>query len=386
VSTMSLGDIIRIDDRTVLVIGQELDVDQGQPDVANTLLHRVGRSLFMIDTGVTERFRAALSSAVDEVGEWTELIVLTTHGHPDHVGNNDLPDELAEARGARVQHFVPARDVAQMRDPQGYWTTSFDRLVGVVPLPAPPNLVAWKITSLFRPYRPFGQTTRTFEQLPLERLNLGSATTSGWTFADGAVHVIRTQGHCAGHVVVYLRDSRLIHMGDETNGPCGVMHDADQVKLQTAFALARQLADQGLVTTMTDAHGTTVRDTTTARAELETLFDHALAVEAAAVAATNKHGSIDAATYAADHATRLADIGFTGANSNPMFRAMAAVNAASELGVDTNRSWSPPDVTVVEASALRTVCRALAGSPSLVPWLYDAARSRTRARLHRRIS
>lgn len=383
---MSLGDTIRIDGRTVLVIGQELDVNRGQPDVANTLLHRVGDSLFMIDTGVTEHFRAALSRAVNEVGEWTDLIVLTTHGHPDHVANNDLPDELAQARGARVQHFVPARDVAQMRDPQAYWTTSFDRLIGVAPLPAPPNLVAWKIMSLFRPYRPFGQTTRTFEQLPLERISLGSATMSGWTFADGAVQVIRTQGHCAGHVVVYLRDSRLIDMGDETNGPCGIMHDADQVKLQTAFALAHQLVDQQLITMMTDAHGTTVRDAVTARAELDTLFDHALTVEAAALASTNKQGSIDAATYAADHAEMLAGFGISGANSNPIFSAMTAINAASELGVDTKRSWSPPDVTVLTASAARTVRRAVAGSPSIIPWLHDAARSRARARIHRHTS
>ena len=41
---MSLGQLIQIDDRTVLVLGQELDIEPDQPDVANTLLHRVGRA------------------------------------------------------------------------------------------------------------------------------------------------------------------------------------------------------------------------------------------------------------------------------------------------------------------------------------------------------
>ncbi|MBT2482364.1 hypothetical protein [Streptomyces sp. ISL-94] len=36
----ALGDLIESDDRTVLVLGQELDVEHDQPDVANTLVHR----------------------------------------------------------------------------------------------------------------------------------------------------------------------------------------------------------------------------------------------------------------------------------------------------------------------------------------------------------
>ena len=95
---MALGDIVEIDDRTVLVLGQPLVFDKGQPDVANALLHRVDDTLFLVDTGVTEAFRKALITAVDRVGPWRRLVLLTTHGHVDHVGNNDLIDQLA--RGA----------------------------------------------------------------------------------------------------------------------------------------------------------------------------------------------------------------------------------------------------------------------------------------------
>src|SRR6478609_4265165 len=56
----ALGELIEIDDRTVLVLGQELDVSHDQPDAANALVHRVGDTLVIVDTGVTTAFRTAL--------------------------------------------------------------------------------------------------------------------------------------------------------------------------------------------------------------------------------------------------------------------------------------------------------------------------------------
>ena len=57
-----------------------------------------------------------------------------------------------------------------------------------------------------------------------------------------------------------LRDSRLLHLGDEDNRPCGSMPDADQVKVQSAFGLAASLIDSGSVQTITDGHGSLHRD------------------------------------------------------------------------------------------------------------------------------
>ena len=147
---MALGDIVEIDGRTVLVLGQELDIDKGRPDAGNALLHRVEDTLFLVDTGVTKEFRDALTRAIERVGPWQKLVLLTTHGHVDHIGNNDLPDEWAATRDITVEHYVPAYDVPQMVDPQRYWKATFDRVVGVTPLPAPPSLVANTVVSLFQ--------------------------------------------------------------------------------------------------------------------------------------------------------------------------------------------------------------------------------------------
>lgn len=180
----------------------------------------------------------------EQLRDAARLLLLTTHGHTDHIGNNDLLDELAAERGITAAHFVPARDVDQMLDPVAYWSHAFERLDGLTAMPAPPHLSA-AFVSMFEPLHPFGATTRLYEELPLQRLDLGPIGTNGWSFADGAVSVLRSQGHCAGHVVVYLRDSRVLHLGDEDNGPCAVMADADQVKLQSTLALVASLVRTG---------------------------------------------------------------------------------------------------------------------------------------------
>ncbi|WP_445189247.1 MBL fold metallo-hydrolase [Pseudonocardia sp. Cha107L01] len=203
-----LGELLEIDDRTLLVLGQELDFAADQPDVANALVHRVGDTLVVVDTGVTTAFRAALKAATRRVGDWSRAVVLTTHGHLDHIGNSDLADEL----GVPVEHYVPVRDLDQMRDPASSWVNSFSRVTGVVPLPAPPSSAGNKIVSMFQPLRPFAAATRTYEQLPLQRIRIGSARFTGWSFADGAVRVLRSQGHCAGHVIVHLSDSGVLHL------------------------------------------------------------------------------------------------------------------------------------------------------------------------------
>lgn len=278
----TLGEHLRIDDRTILVLGQELDVAHDQPDVANAVVHRVGDTVVLVDTGVTDAFRTALKAAIAQVGDFSRALVLTTHGHVDHIGNNDLADEL----GVPVEHFLPARDLDQMRDPAAYWVHQFSRLVGVVPLEAPPSLAGNKVASLFQPLRPFGATTRTFEELPLERIRIGSVRYTGWTFLDGAVRVLRSQGHCAGHVIVHLRDNGVLHLSDEDNGPCAVMADSDQLKIQTTLSAAATLFEEGEATILTDGHTFTLRRKDEAEAFLDTLLEQGIALHEAALGIT----------------------------------------------------------------------------------------------------
>ncbi|QES52790.1 MBL fold metallo-hydrolase [Streptomyces venezuelae] len=342
----ALGDLIRIDDRTVLVRGQELDLGHDQPDVANALVHRAGDLLVLVDTGVTEAFRTALREAAEGLGPWSRVLVLTTHGHADHIGNNDLADEL----GGTAEHYVPALDLDQMRDPVSYWVRSFERIAGVAPLPPPPVL-AGKLVSLFEPMRPFGATTRTYEERPPERIRIGSIRFTGWTFADGAVRVLRSQGHCAGHVIVHLRDPGVLHLSDEGNGPCGAMADADQLKIQTTLGAVARLFEEGEAALLTDGHTFAVRRGAEAVSHLDGLLEQATALQAAALRLAGEgagaDGRVRPSAFAARYAEVTAELGVGGANPNPMFAAMMAVNQLRELGLrpesgEADAPWSRP--------------------------------------------
>jgi len=352
---MALGDILEIDDRTLLVLGQPLVFDKGQPDVANALLHRVDDTLFLVDTGVTEAFRKALLTAVDRLGPWQHLVLLTTHGHVDHIGNNDLIDQLAAERNVKVEHFLPALDAQQMIDPLAYWSSNFDQVGGVVPLPAPPKLVASKVVSLFTPMRPFGRTSRSYEELPLERISIGTLRLTGWTFADGAVRVVRSQGHCAGHVIVQLRDSKLLHLSDEANGPCVVMNDADQVKQTSALGAGLTMLEEQQVTVVTDGHSFVVQQAPEARERLNDLLDQAVSLHDQSSTAAGRRSTIDPGAFEQDYGKQLTRLGVGGANPNPAFTAMMALNALKELcwspsGRATSSPWERPALVARDAS------------------------------------
>jgi glyoxylase-like metal-dependent hydrolase (beta-lactamase superfamily II) len=342
-----LGSIQRIDELTVLVLGQELNVEAKQPDVANALVHRAGDTLVIVDTGVTELFRDALRQAVNGFAEAKRLLLLTTHGHTDHVGNNDLIDEIAKERGIAAEHFVPARDIGQMLDPVDYWTNAFSNIIDLTSMPAPADMYAAFVVSLFQPLRPFGATTRTYEELPMQRLELGRLPVNGWSFADGAVSVLRSQGHCAGHVMVYFRDSRLLHLGDEDNGPCGSMADADQVKVQTAFGLAVSLIDSGDVDTITDGHST-VRSGAQAREFLDDLLEQAVAVQALALPSRSGMETVEGRAFLEQLTERFNEHSADHTAPNPVFTAMLAVNELTEAGLVRQggaTSWNRPKLT-----------------------------------------
>ena len=165
-----------------------------------------------------------------------------------------------------------------------------------------------------------------------------------------AVRVLRSQGHTAGHVVVHLRDSGLVHLADEGNGPCGVMQDADQLKLQTVLGAVAALFENGQATVLTDGHTFAVRRADEAASYLNGLLDQAMALQQLALSATKDKTSVDPHEFAERYARGVTELGVGGANPNPMFTGMMAVNQLAEIGLrpdgsESGASWSRPALT-----------------------------------------
>ena len=319
-----------------------------QPDVCNVIVHRTGELLVIVDSGVTSTVRDAIRSAADDLAPWSRILLLTTHGHPDHVGNNDIVKELgAQLDPSSIRHYVSAHDVAQYHDHGlSYWTTSLGRVSGLVPGFEDPATAAHRLLDLFQPMVPITDITRTFEELPLEHLTIGSQHMSGWSFGDGAVQVLRTRGHCAGQLVVHLRDARLLHLSDEPNGPCGAMHDANQLNIFAAVAQALTLVETGAVDKVTEGHAFEVFDRPAATERLTRLLEHAAALDGAAQDLLTTDVD-DLPAFVQAFIARSQEIGVSGANPNPMFFTMMAISKLRELGlvekgIGAQQTWSRP--------------------------------------------
>ncbi|MGV9863641.1 MBL fold metallo-hydrolase [Rhodococcus koreensis] len=345
---MALGEQIEIDARTRMIVGQALDMAAHQPDVGNVIVHRAGDLLVLVDSGVTTAFRDAIRSAADDLAPWSKILLLTTHGHPDHVGNNDLVSDLGDGLDrSNVQHFVSAHDASQYRDDGlPYWITSLERVSGLVPGFEDPADAARRLLAMYRPYVPVTDVTRTYEELPLEHLVIGSQHVSGWSFGDGAVQVVRTHGHCAGQVVVHLPGARLLHLSDEPNGPCGAMHDANQMNIFAAAALALTLVETGAVDVVTEGHAFEVFDRPAAAERLASLLDQASALDGAAQALlTDRIDDLPAFVHA--FIAQSQELGVSGANPNPMFNTMMTIAKLRELGLvakgaGSQQTWTRP--------------------------------------------
>ena len=238
-----------------------------------------GTRSFLVDTGVTDAFRGGPAAAIDRVGPWTRLVVLTTHGHPDHVGNNDLADELGRERGVPRRALRPGAGRRRRCSTRPLLDPLVLRIAGMSPLPAPPKLAGDKVVSLFQPLRPFAAVTRTYEELPLR----ADPARRGPDRPDGRSRTVRSRAAQPGPLrracIVHLRDSGLVHLADEGNGPCGVMQDADQLKLQTVLGAVAALFENGQATVLTDGHTFAVRRGAEAASYLDGLLDQAMALQ-----------------------------------------------------------------------------------------------------------
>ena len=92
----------------------------GQVDIANVVLYKSGTTLAVVDTGGTVEFTAYLDSAAAQLAPYEEVLLVTSHGHADHVGNNAWVDTL----GVPVTHLMSAHDIAAMRDGSKSTSTS----------------------------------------------------------------------------------------------------------------------------------------------------------------------------------------------------------------------------------------------------------------------
>ena len=102
---MTTADLHEIAPNLVVIEGHRPHAVWEDPDLATIAVYRGERTLYLLDTGVGPEQRAALLRVAERLGDGAEeVLLLNSHGHMDHLGNNDV---LAEIHAARRRHPIP---------------------------------------------------------------------------------------------------------------------------------------------------------------------------------------------------------------------------------------------------------------------------------------
>jgi len=112
------GDIVSLAKDLWLVLGDM------PADVPNVLIYRKGDRLYLLDSGAGPIIRASILHVLHDIGPVRSFTLLNSHGHADHVGNNDVI-RLAQAK--ETHHYIAEAGLALL-DAPSYFATQFSTL------------------------------------------------------------------------------------------------------------------------------------------------------------------------------------------------------------------------------------------------------------------
>jgi glyoxylase-like metal-dependent hydrolase (beta-lactamase superfamily II) len=261
--------VVQVAPNTLVVGGLPLDLEHDQPDVSNTVVYRAGDTIYFLDSGATPKFRRALLDAARSLGPVTRAVLINSHGHVDHNGNNDL---LADLDVTRREHYISVRDIVKMPGVD-FFVDGVLEGAPYFPVPNPVEQFAAKTFSLFQPYNPSVETVTPLERLPLDAFEIGGVRWSGWRFGED-VYVLRTFGHTPGSVMIYLPGPKLLFAGDETTAFFPVWPDGDSVKIFDVFLKVLEMTEHGGVQILIESHNHHILRGGEAVAQMRELVDN----------------------------------------------------------------------------------------------------------------
>ncbi|GLZ49792.1 hypothetical protein Acsp06_59770 [Actinomycetospora sp. NBRC 106375] len=291
---MTVGSLHEITPDLVLVEGRHPHSLWGDPDLPTVAVYRRGPRLYLLDTGAgPEQYAAILAVAARFTGI-EEVLLLNSHGHVDHLGNNHV---MAAIPAATRRHHIPRASRPAAVDHAAFFARMyrsgvayFDHLAGLdLPadrfadllraLGAPANLTADDVADLGKRMDALGLgpalsgfvpsfvveiLLRTYPAVHpcvasmvdyedrgrAEEIAIGSTRWTGWTFTDDAgrpeVQVLESGGHSAGGVVYHLPDARFLMLADETSA-VPIWTDSDPRRTAATAVRAITMIDEGLL-------------------------------------------------------------------------------------------------------------------------------------------
>lgn len=240
---------------------------QSKPSSSNCFVLRDENMVLLIDTGTYPFYRERILDVLKKfcsTGADT-LILMNTHGHLDHVANNDV---IFEAGFENVRYLLPEPELGTM-DAQAHFSHEFEELeqyydyfkeISVLPIKIAGLISRTLAKRLFLKvldinYRGVNTLVDRAEILmPEARVQkiFGNVEFSGWEI--GRFFAIHDGTHSPGHLSFYDPENKLLLTGDATLelNPTFMNSSLDQcILMMERFT---RFARSGYVELATDAH------------------------------------------------------------------------------------------------------------------------------------
>jgi len=214
---------------------------------------------------------------MQEAGPLQTFTLLNSHGHADHVGNNDVID-VAQAK--EKHHYFSKAGLALL-DPVPYFTDLFLRLsVYYDPLAAyQVDRLKWQSLKLirdsvalfagekaaitavwsvyiknFQPFHPSRGTMEFYETLPRQTITIGGVQWTGWVLGENDVWVLEERGHTSDEVLFYLPEHKLLFTADLTFPMFPTFPDTNGKLTREMLQRCYDMASAGVVSLLINSH------------------------------------------------------------------------------------------------------------------------------------
>jgi glyoxylase-like metal-dependent hydrolase (beta-lactamase superfamily II) len=358
-------------------------------NVPNIAVVHAGDTLYLLDTGIGPEQKQAVLDLVGRLqGQFTQLVLLNSHGHADHTGNNDV---LGVTEASQKRHYISERaqpyfdGLAFFRDAYSDGARYFDYLQGLdlsieglMPLltragldphtdPAQlmdlgrrvgqlgltrvishyaGDLLMRNVSETYPAVHPSVETMQWYETLPLETFQYGTGQWTGWRMGD--VCVFEGRGHTADGVLFYVPAHKFLFFADETT-TIPIWHDTDTDHAERSFRNALAMLDVGAIDMMAAGHfplevvagADAIRKTLTASLEQKASFDREVS---AALARFPNGVSIDDLYTYLRGVSQSVVAQFAGAQfpKMPTFLKLTLLNFCRQHGVESKDSTGHP--------------------------------------------
>ena len=266
-----LGDIVQLADNLWLIVGD------GPKDYPNVVVYKAGDRMYVLDSGAGRVLRASILKVMQEAGPLQSFTLLNSHGHADHVGNNDV---IHMAQAKEKHHYLSSAGLALL-DPVPYFTDLFLRLSAYYdPLTAyRVDRLKWQSLKLirdtialfagektaitavwsiyikhFQPFHPSRETMEFYESLPRQTITIGGVQWSGWVLGENDVWILEERGHTSDEVLFYLPEHKLLFTADLTFPMFPTFPDTNGALTREMLQRCFDMASAGAVSLLINSH------------------------------------------------------------------------------------------------------------------------------------